>query len=59
MEIPRIEGKSIAKLFANVVRSVNRIARESTVSLPGSLFMLRITIHTYDVSTKVILKSKH
>ena len=25
MEIPRIEGKSIAKLFANVVRSVNRI----------------------------------
>ena len=41
MEISRIEGKSIAKLFANVVRSVNRIARESTVSLPGSLFIAK------------------
>lgn len=28
MEIPRIEGKSIAKLFANVFRSVNGIASQ-------------------------------
>ena len=55
MEIPRIEGKSIAKLLANVVRSVNRFNRFSA----GSLFMLRITIHTYDVSMKLILKNKY
>jgi len=52
MKIPQIEGKSVAKLFANAVRSVNRIEGQPFRSLPGSLFMLRITIHTYDVSMK-------
>lgn len=44
MEIPRIEGKSIAKLFANVVRSVNR-------------FSARLSVHAKNYDTH--LRRKH
>ena len=49
VEIPRIEGKSIAKLLPNVVRSVNR-----TESQP---FLCRLSVHAKNYDTD--LRRKH